>query len=253
MLAVSATRTDSAVRAEGNPTSIANRVCLSTNVAIAERPALPMIRSPSQWPGTALSSTSAGRSAIRRCRGCCRPSGFPAPFGVGGPCGAPSRVLVATPRATGHIATGRSSRATRASPGRQGSRAEALQRSAAATTAPPAAAQPRHASADSGRVSHASADAPARAPAHQRGPPGIPRGRRCVPARATPSSWKTQPSRDQRRRLAASGHMTIGMVTELPVKLRWRHRGSLPYTAIASRRSRLPEAPDPLRAPRSRA
>jgi len=54
---------------------------------------------------------------------------------------------------------------------------------------PPAVARPRHASAGSRRLSHASADAPARAPARQRGPPGIPRGRRCVPARAIPSRW----------------------------------------------------------------
>ena len=38
------------------------RVWRSTRVAIAVLPFLPMIRSPSQWPGTARSSTSAGRS-----------------------------------------------------------------------------------------------------------------------------------------------------------------------------------------------
>ena len=41
------------------------RVWRSTRVAIAERLALPMMRSPSQWPGTARSSTSAGRSLSR--------------------------------------------------------------------------------------------------------------------------------------------------------------------------------------------
>ena len=43
--------------------SIVNRVVRSTSVPIAER-FNPMIRSPSQWPGTARSSASAGRSEI---------------------------------------------------------------------------------------------------------------------------------------------------------------------------------------------
>ena len=40
------------------------RVERSTSVPTAERLSLPMIRSPSQWPGTARSATSAGRSEI---------------------------------------------------------------------------------------------------------------------------------------------------------------------------------------------
>jgi hypothetical protein len=40
-----------------------NRVVRSTSVPIAELPS-PKIRSPSQWPGTARSSASAGRSLI---------------------------------------------------------------------------------------------------------------------------------------------------------------------------------------------
>ncbi len=41
-----------------------NRVVRSTRVPMAER-LRPRMRSPSQWPGTARSSTSAGRSLIR--------------------------------------------------------------------------------------------------------------------------------------------------------------------------------------------
>ena len=40
------------------------RVARSTRVAMAERLLSPVIRSPSQWPGTARSSASAGRSLI---------------------------------------------------------------------------------------------------------------------------------------------------------------------------------------------
>ena len=47
----------------GRWSSIVNRVVRSTNVPIAELPS-PMIRSPSQCPGTARSSASAGRSLI---------------------------------------------------------------------------------------------------------------------------------------------------------------------------------------------
>jgi hypothetical protein len=40
------------------------RVFRSTMVPMADRPFLPMMRSPSQAPGTARSATSAGRSEI---------------------------------------------------------------------------------------------------------------------------------------------------------------------------------------------
>ena len=40
------------------------RVERSTRVATALAPRAPMIRSPSQWPGTARSSASAGRSEM---------------------------------------------------------------------------------------------------------------------------------------------------------------------------------------------
>jgi len=46
-----------------NTVSIASRLVRSTSVPIADR-FRPMMRSPSQWPGTARSSTSAGRSLI---------------------------------------------------------------------------------------------------------------------------------------------------------------------------------------------
>lgn len=47
----------------GRCSSIVNRVVLSTNVPIAEL-SNPKVRSPFQWPGTARSSTLAGRSLI---------------------------------------------------------------------------------------------------------------------------------------------------------------------------------------------
>src|SRR5664279_1468456 len=54
--------TRSAVRSYGIRTSMVNLVVRSTSVAICEAFALPMIRSPSQKPGTARSAASAGRS-----------------------------------------------------------------------------------------------------------------------------------------------------------------------------------------------
>ena len=59
-----ASRTVAAPRSSGRCSSITNRVLRSTSVPIAEPPCAPMIRSPSQCPGTARSSTSAGRSEI---------------------------------------------------------------------------------------------------------------------------------------------------------------------------------------------
>jgi hypothetical protein len=47
----------------GKCSSTVNRVVRSTSVPIAELSG-PRIRSPSQWPGTARSSASAGRSLI---------------------------------------------------------------------------------------------------------------------------------------------------------------------------------------------
>jgi len=41
-----------------------NLVVRSTRVAAAVAPALPMMRSPSQWPGIFRSATSSGRSSI---------------------------------------------------------------------------------------------------------------------------------------------------------------------------------------------
>ena len=48
----------------GRWSSIVKRVVRSTSVPMADLLAAPVIRSPSQWPGTARSSTSAGRSLI---------------------------------------------------------------------------------------------------------------------------------------------------------------------------------------------
>src|SRR5262245_14733959 len=59
-----AIRTRSALWSCGRCSSITYRVARSTKVPIADAPSLPMIRSPSQWPGTVRSATSAGRSLI---------------------------------------------------------------------------------------------------------------------------------------------------------------------------------------------
>jgi hypothetical protein len=47
-----------------DPVMIVNRVERSTRVPTATPPAVPITRSPSQWPGTARSATSAGRWLI---------------------------------------------------------------------------------------------------------------------------------------------------------------------------------------------
>ena len=62
-----ASATLSASRRPGRCNQIVNRVVRSTSVPTADPVSLaPMIRSPSQWPGTARSATSAGRWLIRK-------------------------------------------------------------------------------------------------------------------------------------------------------------------------------------------
>ena len=60
----SASFTASAFRPCGNGISKTSRVWRSTSGAIADCSRRPRIKSPSQWPGTARSATSAGRSLI---------------------------------------------------------------------------------------------------------------------------------------------------------------------------------------------
>ena len=85
-----------------------------------------------------------------------------------------------THRATARTATGRSSRATRASPDRRGSPREASQRSAAATSPPPAASSDLGSQPCTARASPASDGAPARAPAPPPAQRGSHGGRRCA-------------------------------------------------------------------------
>ena len=59
-----ASATVSASWRPGRCNKIVNRVDRSTRVPTAEAFPVPMIRSPSQWPGTARSATSAGRWLI---------------------------------------------------------------------------------------------------------------------------------------------------------------------------------------------
>ena len=84
-------------------------------------PSLPMIRSPSQCPGTARSSTSAGRSLIITMSGIC-PRRSVRPWGLAhGAAGAQARASSgAAHRGPARTATCRSSRATPASPDRRG-------------------------------------------------------------------------------------------------------------------------------------
>ena len=122
----------------GRWSSIVNRVVRSTNVPIAERPR-PMMRSPSQCPGTARSSASAGRALImmsgptnslprprRRALGArsARLAGRPSARG-------------AVPPAPGCAALGQSPRARPSSIHRRATRSGADGRSAAGSTMSP--------------------------------------------------------------------------------------------------------------------
>ena len=105
------------VVAPGRCSRIVNRVERSTRVPTAEPLAVPMIRSPSQWPGTARSATSAGRWLILNAS---RYEVRPAPVAVlpaGLACAAfqaelSVQVGAQMSRGSGHTAPGRSSRAT---------------------------------------------------------------------------------------------------------------------------------------------
>ena len=111
---------------------------------------------------------------------------FRSPCGVA--CAAPARCAGRPPargaarRGLAHTATGRSSRATRASQDRRGSPASAWQRSAAATTSCPAARPPRPAAARWQRSSPASGGGGADRCAAGRSWPGTPPPRYCGPA-----------------------------------------------------------------------
>ena len=179
-----------------------NRVVRSARVATADCPSLPMIRSPSQWPGTARSAASAGRSLILII-----PAIFPPglqPRGSGAGAAGPARTAPPRrPRRAGcpcpaRTGPGRSSRGSPAAPAGQGSHASACPRSGPVNN--PRAAAPRPAPAP-----------PCRAPASAAGPaaPALPprcapttagtaaaRTRSCAPAPATPSTATGPPPGD---------------------------------------------------------
>jgi len=69
ILAARASATAAAARRCGRAMIMQNRVVRSAKVATALWVPAPMIRSPSQWPGTARSAASAGRALMLMCAG----------------------------------------------------------------------------------------------------------------------------------------------------------------------------------------
>ena len=118
-----------------------NRVVRSTSVPIAELPR-PRMRSPSQCPGTARSSASAGRSLIRTSSVTkLLPAPRPGSRDPQRPAGAQARGQLASAARHGpaHTATGRSPRARYASTHHPGSPDEAGERSAPGSRTSPSA------------------------------------------------------------------------------------------------------------------
>ena len=182
------------------------RLLRSTSVAIACM-RLPMSRSPSQWPGTARSFASAGRSRMLSV-----PRNWPWPFitgglSAGGSCARNAdseSVPCVTRRGTARTTTGRSSRATRASPDRRGTLPPANPRSVAVTNAARASPRRLPATGDTPPTSRPSGDELERPRSISATRPiaarttvacDLPRDRRRRPA---------QPARDRTARLARS-------------------------------------------------
>ena len=143
-MAVSASRTVSAPLVGERAQHARSGWCARPGWRWRSLPSLPMIRSPSQWPGTARSSTSAGRSLIMTMSGIWPRLLERGPGGGAGPgrCAGSGPAPGAARLGLARRATCRSSRATPASPGRRGTRARSRRRSAAATTAAPGRRSP---------------------------------------------------------------------------------------------------------------
>ncbi len=129
---------------------------------------MPKIRSPSQWPGTARSATSAGplrdhdhvaELALADCPWC-------RPWPVAWPdrCAGTNGALCAALHDSGRTVTGRWSRGTPASPGDRGTAKPITPRSARATTWPRACARPPLEAAGTERAWPAWVAAPADTP-----------------------------------------------------------------------------------------
>lgn len=135
-----------------------NRVVRSTSVAIAEG-RVPITRSPSQWPGTLRSSTSAGRSLLgTRSRMTPRPVDLAATFGrrMGRPVRSCCvRAWSMAWRRRGSNSGGRSPRARSAWTDHRGTGGGASPKSARATSAGRASLPPTHAGRAAGRASPA--------------------------------------------------------------------------------------------------
>ena len=116
----------------------------STRVPTRDCGALDQERSPSQWPGTARSSTSAGRSEMMTMSGIRprRSSTAAAACGGAGPCAGSGPAHGAARPGPARTATGRSSRGSPASPGRRGTPSASAGRSPRATTTPAATRRP---------------------------------------------------------------------------------------------------------------
>jgi hypothetical protein len=99
----------------------------------------------------------------------------------------PGQLLAQRPPGPGQTATGRSSHATRASPGHRDSSPSANPRSAPATSAAPACSRRPCAAADTGTARRARDGAPGEAPAGQRHTPGTGLLRHWPPPPGTPS------------------------------------------------------------------
>ena len=84
MWAATAAVTASAVRPWGRAMIMQKREARSARVATADCTPAPMIRSPSQWPGTARSAASAGRSLMLIIPGICPRASVRGSAGGGG-------------------------------------------------------------------------------------------------------------------------------------------------------------------------
>ena len=188
-----------ALRSSGSRTSSVNRVVRSTIVAIWDLPARPRMRSPSQWPGTARSSTSGGRSEIGTVS-----VSFPrVPLpGLGPlrrrrarPVRSASVSSARRPPDPGGRAPGRASRGTPTSVAHPDARGAAGWRSARASASSSAASQPHEPAAGQRPAGGPWADGPARRDDAATHSPGSGRAHRCgrPPGRPSRSAGQAGP------------------------------------------------------------
>ena len=154
------------------------RVIRSTRVPTSEPLRAPLIKSPSQWPGTVRVATSAGHSAMGVKWGICRVDRSPVPE-AGVPCApdaAPPTVRCSGCRRAAHTSPHRWSRPRGVSPCRQDTRVEGARQSALANSRRPDALSPTATARVPGVCGVAVAAGPGRSPTcvpyrHDRGGP----------------------------------------------------------------------------------